>query len=231
MLPGALCALLPCQCTLCGAVQDDVVCRQCAGDLLRPVSRCPVCALARKRNQPCAACATGQPAFDHACTLGDYAPPQDGLVLALKFGNVLPLAGWLAAALAARLPAAWAAAHLRPPDLLAPVPLSPQRLAERGFNQAWEIARPLARALGLPSDPVLLRRRRDTATQHTLDLASRQVNLRDAFRLSRPRSLAGRHVALVDDVMTSGATLDEAARMLKAHGAARVSVIVALRTP
>jgi len=129
--------------------------------------------------------------------------------------------------MAARLPAAWAAARLRPPDLLVPVPLSAHRLAERGFNQAWEIARPLARALGLPSDPVLLQRRRDTATQHTLDLGSRQVNLRDAFRLSRPRSLAGRHV----DVMTSGATLDEAARVLKAHGAARVSVIVALRTP
>lgn len=133
--------------------------------------------------------------------------------------------------MAARLPAAWAAARLRPPDLLVPVPLSAHRLAERGFNQAWEIARPLARALGLPSDPVLLQHRRDTATQHTLDLASRQVNLRDAFRLSRPRSLAGRHVALADDVMTSGAALDEAARVLKAHGAARVSVIVALRTP
>jgi len=207
-------ALLPCRCALCATVQDEVVCEICARELLRPVSRCPACAL-------------HPPSFDQAFTLGDYAAPQDALVLALKFGNALPLAGWLASALASRLGNTWS----RPPDLLAPIPLSSQRLAERGFNQAWEIARPLGRRLGVPGDPVLLERRHDTAAQHTLDLAARLVNLHGAFRLARPGSLAGRHVALVDDVMTSGATLDEAARVLKAHGAERVSVIVALRTP
>ncbi|MBP0636610.1 ComF family protein [Cupriavidus sp. AcVe19-6a] len=224
-------ALLPSACALCGSVQRDVVCAPCAADLLRPLRRCPVCALALGRHAGCAACAAMPPAFDHACTLGDYASPQDNLVLSLKFGHALPLADWLAGRLAAALPAAWAAQGLAPPDLLAPVPLAPQRLAARGFNQAWEIARPLARRLGLRADPVLLQRRRDTGSQRALDLAARQVNLRDAFRLTRPARLDGLHVALVDDVMTSGATLHEAALVLKAHGAARVSVIVALRTP
>jgi len=224
-------ALLPSACALCGSVQRDVVCAPCAADLLRPLRRCPVCALALGRHAGCAACAAMPPAFDHACTLGDYASPQDNLVLSLKFGHALPLADWLAGRLAAALPAAWAAQGLAPPDLLAPVPLAPQRLAARGFNQAWEITRPVARRLGLRADPVLLRRRRDTGSQRALDLAARQVNLRDAFRLTRPARLDGLHVALVDDVMTSGATLHEAALVLKAHGAARVSVIVALRTP
>ncbi|WP_427312420.1 ComF family protein [Cupriavidus sp. H39] len=224
--------LLPSACALCGAVQGQAVCAPCAADLLRPVRRCAVCALALGRHRHCPACGASPRAFDHAYTLGDYASPQDQLVLALKFGHALPLAAWLAARLADGLPAAWARAGHGTPDLIAPVPLSPQRLAARGFNQAWEIARPLARRLGLRADPVLLQRRRDTGSQRALDLAARQVNLRGAFALTRAATrLDGLHVALVDDVMTSGATLHEAAGMLKAQGAARVSVIVALRTP
>ncbi|WP_254602071.1 ComF family protein [Cupriavidus taiwanensis] len=230
-LSGAREQLLPSACALCGAVQRHVVCAPCAADLLRPVRRCPVCAVALGRHPHCPACGASPRAFDHAHTLGDYAAPQDQLVLALKFGHALPLAAWLAARLAAGLPRAWAAARHAAPDLVAPVPLSPQRLAARGFNQAWEIARPLARRLGLRADPVLLQRRRDTGSQRALDLAARQVNLRGAFAPTRGTRLDGLHVALVDDVMTSGATLHEAAAVLKAWGAARVSVIVALRTP
>ncbi|UDM50122.1 ComF family protein [Cupriavidus sp. MP-37] len=223
--------LLPSTCALCGAVQRQVVCAPCAADLLRPVRRCPVCALALGRHLHCPACGASPRAFDHAYTLGDYAAPQDQLVLALKFGHALPLAAWLAARLADGLPAAWARTGHGAPDLIAPVPLSPQRLAARGFNQAWEIARPLARRLGLRADPVLLQRQRDTGSQRALDLAARQVNLRGAFAPARAIRLDGLHVALVDDVMTSGATLHEAAAALKALGAARVGVIVALRTP
>ncbi|AEI75723.1 methyltransferase [Cupriavidus necator N-1] len=107
-----------------------------------PPARCwPACALALGRHFHCPAITPTR--------WGDYASPQDQLVLALKFGHALPLAGWLAARLAAGLPGAWAGARPAPPDLIAPIPLSPQRLAARGFNQAWEIARPLARHLGL----------------------------------------------------------------------------------
>jgi len=223
--------LLPCACALCGQVQDEVVCAGCAADLLAPSARCPGCGLPAATGgsaHRCADCRASPLPFDAVLTLGHYAPPQDSLVLALKFGGALPLADWIAAQLARRL----TLAGLPPPALLVPVPLAPRRLAARGFNQAWEITRPLARRLGgVPADPVLLARRRETAAQSALDLDARRRNMLDAFALSTPSRLDGLHIGLVDDVMTSGATLGAAARTLKAHGAARVTAIVALRTP
>ncbi|RZT38729.1 ComF family protein [Cupriavidus agavae] len=188
----------------------------------------------------CGTCADDDP-IDATLTLGDYASPFDRLILGLKFGARLPAAGWIAAQMAAQMAAemtAQMAAHTAAarrastlPDLLLPIPLAPHRLAERGFNQAWEIARPLARRLGIGSSATLLCRQRDTPSQRALDLAARHANLRDAFSLISDLSVAGAHVGLVDDVMTTGATLREAARVLKAHGAVRVTAIVALRTP
>lgn len=113
-------------------------------------------------------------------------------------------------------------------DLLMPVPLSRQRLTERGFNQALEIARPLAKALGLPLDATSLGRLRETLPQSRLPWRARQRNVRRAFTCSR--NLAGLTVIIVDDVMTSGATLDAVAQTLKAHGAKRVVNWVAART-
>lgn len=150
------------------------------------------------------------------------------LILQLKFGGRLPAAGWIAD----RLATVARTGHATDlPNLLVPIPLSPARLAERGFNQAWEIARPLARHLGVRASATLLSRRRDTISQRTLDLPARQANLRQAFVVSHNTSPHGLHVGLIDDVMTTGATLREAARVLKAHGAARVTALVALRTP
>lgn len=232
-------SLLPSACALCGVVQHDVVCAECAAAVLARAWRCPRCALPCPRGQPCGRCPPDA-AFDFALTLGDYATPQDSLVLSLKFGGTLPLAGWLAERLAVRM---GPMRHM--PDLIVPVPLSPDRLARRGFNQAWEIARPLARRLGVRADAALLSRVRETPAQSKLALADRHGNVRGAFRLvrterseqqqqeqpGRPGSLDGLHIGLVDDVMTSGATLHEAARVLKDHGARRVTAITALRTP
>lgn len=188
-------------------------------------------------------CRCAPPAFDATIVLGDYAPPREALVLALKFGGVLPLANWLARELAA----AWAARPLPSPSpddpgdrpsLVVPVPLAPARLAERGFNQSWEIARRLAPRLGAAASPDLLVRVRTTAPQTALAADRRHLNVAGAFGLARhvdPDSVRGRlrgaHIALVDDVMTTGATLAEAAAVLKRHGAARVTALVALRTP
>lgn len=182
-------------------------------------------------------CRCAPPPFDATIALGDYAPPREALVLALKFGGVLPLANWLACELAS----AWAA---RPspsssdpddkPCLVVPIPLAPARLAERGFNQSWEIARSLAPRLGAAARADLLVRARDTAPQTALAADRRHLNIAGAFALARHADadrLRGRHVALVDDVMTTGATLAEAAAVLKRHGAARVTALVALRTP
>ncbi|WP_420994548.1 ComF family protein [Cupriavidus sp. 30B13] len=233
-------ALLPSACALCGEVQEDAVCAGCARELLAPAARCRSCARPTPRHGSlCNHCRLEPPAFDAALALGDYASPQDGLVLALKFGGALPLADWLAAALADRWHATRGVPRAEPglrglpdlPHLLAPVPLSAQRLAARGFNQSWEIARPLARRLGVRAQPALLARLRDTPAQASLDLPARQANLQGAFGLAPGNDVAGLHVGLVDDVMTSGATLGEAARVLKAHGAARVTLFVPLRTP
>lgn len=228
--------LLRSACQLCGAVQDDVVCAGCAADVVPQVSRCARCAvplgrraadLAAGAGATCLSCRLTPPAFDATLALGDYAPPQDGLVLALKFGAALPLAHWFAAALAAR----WRATGRRAPQWIVPVPLAHGRLAERGFNQAWEIARRLGRELGVPASADWLVRPRETAAQSTLDIGQRHANMAGAFAVAACARVTGLHIGLVDDVMTTGATLADAACALKRHGAARVTAIVALRTP
>jgi ComF family protein len=119
------------------------------------------------------------------------------------------------------------------PRLLLPVPLSRERLRERGYNQAWELARRLARRLGLEADAHLLQRSRDTAHQIGMSREQREVNLRDAFWVepARRARLLGREVVLVDDVLTTGATAHAAALALTRAGAASVDVWVVARTP
>jgi ComF family protein len=130
---------------------------------------------------------------------------------------------------------AWAdtAAPTQPPTLLLPVPLSRQRLRERGYNQSWELARRLGRRLRLEATPAILQRGRDNAHQIGMTRREREHNLRDAFWIE-PASrvtLQGRHVALIDDVMTTGATAHAAALALTRAGAAAVDVWVVARTP
>jgi ComF family protein len=119
------------------------------------------------------------------------------------------------------------------PDVLCPVPLGPGRLVERGFNQALEIGRPLARSLGVPLQARLALRKVDTRAQSGVAPSERKQNIRGAFAVAADmtEAVAGRHVGIVDDVMTSGHTLDELAATLKEAGAARVSNLVLARTP
>ncbi|HKT95245.1 MAG TPA: ComF family protein [Paraburkholderia sp.] len=204
--------------------------------------RCSVCALplsgmrramrpARARDRyRCDACVKAPPAFDATLALVDYRAPLDALALGLKFRARLALGeefAWrLARAAADMLDSA------DTPSLIVPVPLSRERLIERGYNQAWEIARPLARALGTRADATLVRRTLHTAAQSKLDRETRRRNVGRAFALTRAsHGLCGLHMGVVDDVMTSGATLDALAHTLKAAGARRVTNFVALRTP
>ncbi len=224
ILASALAAVLPQDCLLCGrSGSGDLLCGACARSLPRlPASRCPVCAETVPANDaalPCGACLKTTPAFDATSAAFRYAFPVDKLVQTLKYGHRLAIAGFLAEAmLAGPRPAG---------DLLIPLPLSPQRLRERGFNQAVEIARPLARSLRLPLLVDAGTRRLDTAPQATLPWKARRKNVRHAFDCAA--DLAGAHVLVIDDVMTTGATLDEFARVLKAHGAVAVSNWVAAR--
>lgn len=166
------------------------------------------------------------PAFDATQAAVPYLPPVDLLVKHLKFGAQLPLAAAFASVLLERL-------RRRLPgniDMVMPVPLSAERLAERGFNQALEIARPLARALGLPLAATACLRVRDTVPQSTLALPERQGNMRGAFAVCERAAIAGRQILVIDDVMTTGHTLDALAACLKRHGATRVMNGVFART-
>ena len=177
----------------------------------------------------CGGCLRDEPGID-ACLVGcDYVFPWDRLIADFKFRGQLALAQ----ALAQRLVSAVERSEGPLPALVVPVPLAPGRLAERGYNQAWELARRVARTVGCRTEAQWLNRPTDGAHQARLTLAQRRLNLRGAFVLnpSRRVSLRGLHVALVDDVMTSGATLREAALVLRNAGATRVDAWVLARTP
>lgn len=213
--------LLPQDCLLCGGVAGQaLLCSACAADLpVPPAERCPVCAEASPGGSVCGACLTGPRHFDATIAALRYHFPVDRLVQSLKYSRRLATADFFAQAmLEGTHPAG---------DVIIPLPLHPLRLRERGFNQSVEIARPLAKALGLPLALDGCQRSRDTAPQASLPWKARRGNIRHAFECRS--DLTGKSVIVVDDVMTTGATLDEFARVLKAHGALRVTNWVAAR--
>lgn len=228
-------ALLPCSCALCGELAAHVVCVHCRPRYASLSGlRCACCANplgnGAAAGQQCGGCLADPPAFDATVAAVDYVAPLDALVLGLKFGARLPLAPWFGELLR---DAVLARPGWTLPDVLCPVPLGPRRLVERGFNQALEIARPLASSLGIELQPRLVTRAIETAAQSGVSPRERARNIRGAFEV--PPDMAhlvhGRHVGVVDDVMTSGHTLNELAASLKAAGAARVSNLVFARTP
>jgi ComF family protein len=218
------------QCAVCRGWDAQAVCGSCIACFAPDVARCARCGLrCAVPVAACGACLATPPPFD-VCVVGcDYAFPWDRLVVDLKFHGQVDLA----ASLATRLTQAVRSSGQAKPELVLPVPLAPGRLAERGYNQAWELARRVARGLQCAADARLLERPADGAHQAQLTLAARRDNLRGAFLVDPARSawLQGRHVALVDDVMTSGATLREAALALRRAGAERVDAWVLARTP
>lgn len=210
-------------CFLCRGEAGDLLCGACEADLPSLAQPCcPSCALPSPGGERCGRCLAQPPAFDATVAALAYAFPVDALVHALKFRGELAVASLLGRHLAAAL------SRTRPGPVacVVPVPLSAQRLRARGFNQALEIARSLDAGR---LEAGLLARPRDTAAQFDLPWDERQRNVRGAFSIAR--ALDGASVAVVDDVMTTGATLDEVARTLKAAGAARVVNWVVARTP
>ena len=177
----------------------------------------------------CGGCLRDPPPFEHAICAADYGFPWDRLISAFKFQGRVELAAPLAQRIAF---AVHQTATVRP-SLVLPVPLAPRRLAERGYNQAWELARRLGRATGVAARADVLRRPVETAHQADLTRAQRLLNLRAAFTVApRHRArLVGQRVALVDDVLTTGATAREATQALLRAGAAAVDVWVVARTP
>jgi ComF family protein len=210
-------------CFLCRGKADALLCAPCDADLPRLGAEfCPRCALASPRGAICGRCLTQAPQYDATVAALAYDFPADVLVQALKFRGELALAPFFAGLLVQKL------AGRQPMDCILPVPLSDRRLRERGFNQALEIARDLVPATRARLTPGICERARDTPAQMELPLAGRAKNVRGAFHC--PRLLAGAKIAVLDDVMTSGATLDEIAGTLKRAGAAHVENWVVART-
>lgn len=222
---------LPGLCAICRRWTAGRLCHGCVQRFAPLLARCVQCGLRLPPAvQHCSACAGRHDApLRHTIAAVDYGFPWDGLIAGFKFHRRLDLAD----ALAGLLHTAVRRAALPAPALVLPVPLSPQRLRERGYNQAWELARRVARRQGLAAHGAMLLRIRDTAHQLGLDEAGRRRNLKGAF-MAEPRlapALQGRPVALVDDVTTSGATAEEAAMALRAAGASEVQLWVVARTP
>jgi ComF family protein len=225
--------LIPTPCALCGGHCKDGICPACQAQFYSRFSyRCEQCALPLSSGEQgktlCGACLKQPPSFDATIAAADYVPPTDQLVLGLKFGSQLAFATLFGE----MLHAAVRRHSIELPQMLVAVPLGPRRLAERGFNQALEIAKPLARRLNIPIEKHLILRTRDTSAQALLPPDERRSNISRAFTLASQsiERVHGYHIGVVDDVMTTGETLNELAATLKRFGARRVTNLVFART-
>ncbi|BBD78990.1 ComF family protein [Aerosticca soli] len=211
--------VLPWRCLLCGArgTQGLDLCPACLAELPRNLACCARCALPLPTASACCGrCLRDPPPWQAAWSPFRYAWPLDRLEARFKFGGDLAAGRTLARLWAMETP------PLPLPQWIVPVPLSRRRLRGRGYNQALELARVLGRQLGVSCRPDLLRRNRDTAAQTGLDAAGRRRNVRDAFSARAVRGVG--HVAVLDDVFTTGATLAACTRALRRAGVARVDV-------
>lgn len=228
---SALDGLLPRHCLMCGSGSGlENLCPPCSSELPRVSHACRQCGLplSHPADRYCGHCLRQPPPWQFATAALVYGYPVDQLVRRFKFARSLAcgqvLARELILALQQQKPV--------PPGIILPVPLHRFRHIARGFNQADLLARRVGKALQLPVDGAILRRHRRTRAHSGLDAGSRKLNIRGAFDCSIParRREDFRHVALVDDVMTTGATLAECAMTLKKAGVSCVSVWVAART-
>lgn len=220
-------------CLLCDEPSDNplALCSACEAELPWLGSHCRVCALPLPvSGLACGACLSKPPAFTRVEAAWRYDFPLDALITRFKHQAQWPLGRLLGELLSHHLQHAFSEGLPRP-DLLLAVPLSSRRLRQRGFNQAELLARWLGVNLQLPVNEALLQRQQDTPAQQQLNAAQRRRNLRRAFQLAPNSPVKGLHLALVDDVLTTGATADTLSRLLLRAGAARVDIYCLARTP
>lgn len=221
------CDSLPAQCEVCGAWPSRALCAACTSSFLRPQTRCRSCALPVPAGQTeCGPCLLNAPPLDACLAAVSYAYPWSACIARFKYGGQ---AAWARPLAQLMIQAPGVTGALQSCNLVLPMPLSAKRLAERGFNQAHELAK---RLMPDKTRPGLLLRIRDTAPQEQLGRAERERNVRGAF-MAAPEAaplLRGKRLLLIDDVMTSGASINEAAAALKQCGAAWVAGLVFART-
>lgn len=219
---------LPGACWTCLAWGRDRICPDCRRTFAAPQSRCQGCALRLPEGSTtplCGHCVKAPLGLDACWAAVDFQPPWDGLLHALKYRSQTGTAAALAELLADTLPRA------QPIDAILPVPLHEARLRTRGHNPSALLAQALARPWQLPVREDCVLRVRDTPSQTRLDRSARQRNLREAFALAPQAEVRGQHLLLVDDVLTTGATLAALAQLLRRHGAASIQACVVARTP
>jgi ComF family protein len=218
---------LPSQCLVCRAWPDQTVCEACMSRFAQPLHRCRCCALPLPADVPvCGACLQNPPPLDRCLSAVPYGYPWSKLIVRYKFQAQPGLARTFALMLRST---PWVEPALDAADTVLPMPLSKERLRSRGFNQAHV----LAQALSKPkADAALLLRIKDTPPQSSLSRAERLSSVKNAFAVEPLRSseIKGARIVLVDDVMTSGASLFAAAQALRTAGAAHITAIVVART-
>jgi ComF family protein len=217
--------IVPSACLLCtGPAEPGTVCNGCRTSLPWNRIACPVCALplASTTAQVCGHCLAEPPHFDSALSAFRYEAPIAQAIAGLKYHAQFRQSRWLGGEIAALVSAA---RGLPLPELLIPVPLHASRLRERGYNQALELARGITRTLPIAIDWRVASRTRATADQ----IGKRRREVRGAFAVGS--AIAGYHVAIIDDVMTTGSTVNELARACRSAGATRIEVWTAARVP
>jgi ComF family protein len=219
--------LLPPTCVICHypSKRASNICRNCERDLPILSQCCYQCAEKLHSTGTsivlCGNCLSNPPPFDCTHALFSYQTPIINCIIGLKFQHKLSIAKLFSDLLLDKLQHAWY--HQKPlPDLIIPVPLHPIRLRERGFNQALEMARPLAKALSIPLETRHIRRIKHTQAQSGLSATERRHNIANAFAISS--DVSNKSIAIVDDVMTTGYTIAELSKTLKRHGAKQIDV-------
>ncbi|TXI97014.1 MAG: ComF family protein [Burkholderiaceae bacterium] len=234
LINAGLDAALPLRCAICQSTSSTAICHGCHADFIHSNSRrCQQCALplnTQTSHSICGDCIKHQPSYDTTIAATDYQAPCDHLIQRLKFSSELRLAHAMAQAIRNCI---LAAEQKDLPDLLIPVPLGHRRLQERGFNQAFEIGRQLSKQLGIRIEADLMIRKKETLAQSTLGPQQRRTNMRNAFLCgdSFRTQIQGLHIGVIDDVMTTGMTLNAIAKELKFCGARKVSNFIFARTP
>jgi ComF family protein len=224
---GGWFARMPSRCAVCHAWPAQAVCEDCIERFAQPRHRCKTCALTLPQGVlRCGTCLRTPPPLDACLAAVSYEYPWSGLIHRFKFGQRPAQAQGLALLLRST---PWVEPALEQADWVLPLPLAPQRLQERGYNQSLELARALAPD---KTHAHLLLRVRETPAQSTLKRRERLANMADAFAVAplQHGMLKQRRLVLVDDVMTSGASLYAAARVLRQAGAAHITAVVLART-